>query len=642
MWRKWRPQEIAREIEEMKALGLNVCRSFLFTPDFMPKPTEVDPVMMERLEEFIALCENAGIYTILTFFVGHMSGENWDVPWRGDRDFWSDPWMLEKECLYVQTVAGRFAETDTILAWILTNEITHYAGNTNPASGSHWARTLCKAIREVDSLHPIGLGDGCWETLGQDNGLRASDVTSIVDLFGPHSYPKDNDSLRHSNAPSFAIRMADFGKPVILEEFGCSTAHASCQHQADYYRTTLHTAFLAGAAGALGWCFSDFDLPHQRPYSHHGFELLFGVTRADGTPKPAALELKRFAEIIGKVDLSSYTPESSGAYIVVPSHFDGTKYPFWQVDVQATLGALQEAFTLAKQAHVPVTFFREPVLPEDVESLSVPSFLHDARLLILPNCQALTAPTYEALVQFAEAGGIAYYSYHTDLSVHNFERLFGCEHRLRYGLVDVPADDVEITFIEDFGEIQRGEKLRYRRAGQYRRSSFCPVTPRGARVIAEDSHGHPALLVNPIGKGKIVFCTYPLEYYLLNTPEVHAKDETYRLYHSLASEAGIAPTFTIDDPFVEIGILRGSHDWLVWLVNHSWEPRSCLLSSRHGVLRVEDLESGREGEQQLILAGKEVRVLRAEPTTSPHETLSRAGVSSSRLPTQIPQQPPVT
>ena len=109
--------------------------------------------------------------------------------------------------------------------------------------------------------------------------------------------------------------------------------------------------------------------------------------------------------------------------------------------------------------------------------------------MILPHCQALAAPTYEELVPFAEAGGAVYYSCHADSSIHNFEELFGCAHRLRYGLADRPGDEVELTFVCGFGDIREGETLRYRPAGQPRRSAYCPVVPLTAELIAEDAEG---------------------------------------------------------------------------------------------------------------------------------------------------------
>ncbi len=62
--------------------------------DFQPEPDRIDRTMMDRFEQVLEAAHKAKIGVIPTFFCGHMSGENWDVPWRGGRDPYTDPEML--------------------------------------------------------------------------------------------------------------------------------------------------------------------------------------------------------------------------------------------------------------------------------------------------------------------------------------------------------------------------------------------------------------------------------------------------------------------------------------------------------------------------------------------------------------------
>jgi len=600
MWRRWQPQEVAQELRQMRDLGMNVCRSFLYTPDFMPTPHRVEPEMLGRLDEFMTLCRQAGVLTIPTFFVGHMSGENWDLPWRHGRDLYTDPWMLDRERLYVSTIAARYRDEEAVLAWLLSNEIPLYGGNTDSAKGLLWTRTLCEAIRHADPRHPISTGDGAWSVSGSDNGFPLDDVSAVVDFLGPHTYPTETDSLRHSYYPSFLMRMtADYGVPTLLEEFGCSTAHASYRYQADYYRTTLNSVLLAGGAGALGWCYSDFALTHQRPYSHHPFELLFGVTRADGEPKPAAREIKRFASLVAGLDLERMELPEPDAAIAVPSYYS-YDYPFAAFDRAAMQRCFLEAYVLAKQAHLPVDFWREPrILSRVAESIDDPATPSPPprRLLILPGCQGLTAPAMEALVAFAREGGTVYWSYAHPPWLHNFEQLFGATHHLRYGLADAAPDKMRLRFRHDFGELSAGDEVRVAGAGAQR----CPVTPLSAEVIAEDDSGQPVMLLHRLGQGKVVFMGISLETALARMPECHdgradaepAADAMVRIYRSLAMEAGIERALDTDSPLVELGPMRVGDRRLLWLVNHSWRRAEGVVKSGAHV-RARDLESSRE------------------------------------------------
>ncbi|HPL27567.1 MAG TPA: beta-galactosidase trimerization domain-containing protein [Anaerolineae bacterium] len=596
MWRDWRPERVRAELCEMRGLGMNVCRSFLYTPDFMPAPDTVDPVMLERLAEFLALCDEVGIDTIPTFFVGHMSGENWDLPWRGSRDLYTDPWMLQQEALYVQAVVRRVHRAPALAGWLLSNEVPLYGGDTDAASAVRWAERLAASIREVDHTHPIGVGDGAWPLLGNNNGFALEPLAKVADLIGPHIYATGSDALRHSLLPAWSITAASgYGLPAILEEFGCSV-------------------FAAGGAGTLGWCFADFDLPTQRPYAHHAFELLFGVTTSNGEPKPAAEEIARFARAIERIDLSAYRLSEPAAYLIEPSSMRHA-YPFYGwLSPGAIAQMLHEAFTLSRQARLDVGVWREPAIacncPEDIAGPGAVALPAGARLLIAPHMAHLNAPTWEALAAYARSGGTVYLSYAQGWSIHNFEALTGCQHHLRYGLADIPASPLEITLRRPLASLPAGTRLHYEVPQGQARSGYCPVQPVAAEVVAVDGEGHPAILEHRLGAGRVIFCAFPLEHYIAQAHEAHRSDSTWRLYHALRELAGLTPLVDGDNPFVEVRYLEGPGDCLVWAINHSWQPQQVTLRAHFSVLEARDLETGAEAMLELSLPKKQVRVLR--------------------------------
>jgi len=617
MWRHWQPERVRAELQEMRGLGMNVCRSFLFTPDFAPAPGYVDPTMLDRLDEFLALCHEAGIYTIPTFFVGHMSGENWDVPWRNGRDWYRDPWMLQQEVAYVQAVVQRVWRAPAIAGWLLSNEIPLYAGDADAATGLLWAERMVGAIRAIDPHHPISLGDGAWPLLGNNNGFPLEPLAKVVDFYGPHIYASATDSLRHSYLPTWSIVAAtSYGLPAVLEEFGCSAAHASPEHQADYYRTTYHSTFAAGAAGALGWCFSDLDLPAQRPYAHHAFELLFGVTDAQGRPKPAAHEIARLARLLERIDLAAYRLPEPAAFLIEPSSMRH-RYPFYNWLAPGAISQmLHEAFTLSRQAKLDVSVWHEPVIdcdrPDTIEGTAGVALPAGACLLIAPHMAHLTAPTWEALAHFARRGGTVYLSYSHGWSIHNFEALTGCRHQLRYGLAEIPGSPLEITFQRPLGSLPAGTRLRYQVPQAEQRAGYCPVEPVQASVVAIDGDGHPAILEHALGSGRVIFSAFPLEYYIAHAYEGHRHDATWQLYRALRDLAGLAPLVDGDNPFVEVRTFAGPGDLLVWAINHSWEPQPVALSPSLPIQQVRDLETGEHAGLAFELPKKQVRVLRLQ------------------------------
>ena len=616
MWRKWDKEKVREEIRQMKALGMNSIRSFIYMPDFMPRPGELDEEMLRRFGEFLQLCKEEGIYTFPSFFVGHMSGENWDVPWREGRNFYTDPWMLRQEIAYVQGIVSRFKDEEAIIGWLLSNEIPLYGGNTTRDIGYLWVRTICEAIREIDPQRPISTGDGCWYLSGEDNGFNLDDLSKVLDFFGPHSYPSEIDSLRHSFIPAMLMQLAKtWGLPVLLEEFGCSNAHCSEEHQADYYRTTFHSVLINGGCGCLGWCYTDFNLPHQRPYSHHPFEMLFGVTRSDKSEKPVASEFRRFSSLLEKLELANLEIPTPQAYILVPS-FYFYPYPFSWMDKGLANRILLQAFTTAKMAKITTGFWREePIIsniPYDIELWREVHFPKEAKLLILPSFPMLTAPSWEALYSFAEKGGTIYFSFRYQPWIHNFERLTGCSHNLRYGIPDIPPPDLTISFVKSLPGIEEGEVFNFSPSPSPFNSAFCPLVPRSAEVIAIDEEGNPAIVLNRIGKGKVFFSAFPLELYLSEKPEANKTSPLWRLYKAMAFEAGIEFPIDFTNPFVEMEVLRQGNDSIIWLINHSWETiEGSLLGDFEKAI---DLESGEGltfwGERDIILAKKEVKILK--------------------------------
>ncbi len=159
------------------------------------------------------------------------------------------------------------------------------------------------------------------------------------------------------------------------------------------------------------------------------------------------------------------------------------------------------------------------------------------------------------------------------------------EHQLDYGLNNPIDDDVvELTFTEELGGIAAGEVLRVRAGGNEHSRAYLPVEPRGARVVAVDGHGRPALLRHPVGAGEVVLSTYPLEHMASCLDRVNP-EPTHRLYAALAQLAGIRAPVVVDDPEVFTDTLV--HDdgrRFAWLVSQSAQEKTVTPVVRDGRL----------------------------------------------------------
>jgi endo-1,4-beta-mannosidase len=444
-----------------------------------------------------------------------------------------------------------------------------------------WARLVVQAVRAAGATQPISLGDGAWgvETTGRSNGYSLRALAPLVDFVGPHVYPMADDEVRQHLTAAFTCELCDgFGLPVVLEEFGVSSDFAGEAEAAAYYRHVLHTTLLAGARGWLAWNNCDFDdLRHHDPYRHHVFELHFGLTDGEGRPKATLRELERFSHLLRGLP-AGWEAVRGDAALLVPEHFE-RELPFtepaYREDIRASL---LQAYVAAREADLPVRLVRE----RD----GAPG---DATLLLVPSTKLLTAGGIERIRDVAGSGSLVYASYFAGSTPNQrgpwltyLDEIFGIEHRLRYGLVDPIEDEtVVLHFVEPLGELDAGTRLEFAVAGTPSARSYLPVEPAGARVVAVDGHGRPALLRHGLGAGSTVFCTYPLEHMAARTPRVNPED-TWRLYSALATEAGVERRVRVADPRVLVGLVRGAGRELAILVNCSGDAVVAKLLTAGG------------------------------------------------------------
>ncbi len=582
MWARYDARVVREELAVLAAHGCNVTRSFCYWPDFMPAPEQLDEQVLDRFSDFLQAHQEAGLGTIPTFIVGHMSGENWDPAWRDGRDLYRDVWMVSQQAWFAAEIARRFGSHQAIVGWLVSNEMPIYGGPATIEEITAWARLIVQGIRSAGVTQPVSLGDGAWgiEVSGNDNGFSLRALAPVVDFAGPHVYLMSDDAVRQSMAAAVACELSGgFGIPVVLEEFGLSSEYASEENAAHYYRQVLHTTLLAGARGWIAWNNCDYDdLKDQDPYRHHPFEMHFGITDRTGKPKAQLGEIARFSALVGELGDSGWEPVARDVAIVVPEHFERTaplSTPDYRQDIRDTLA---QSYIGAREADLPVGFVRER---DGIES--------SAKLYLLPSTKLITAPTMGHLLSLAEHGATVYLSYFAGSTLRQrgpwvpwINETFGVRHKLRYGLADtVEQDNVVFTFVEDLGELSAGTRLSFRVAGSEGSRAFLPLEPDGAKVLAIDDQGRPALLERRVGEGAMVLGTYPLEHMASRAPHANPED-TWRLYSELARAAGVVLPLTVHDPRVIVGRLKCPKGEVALVINMSADELEAKLETRDG------------------------------------------------------------
>ena len=625
MWRNYDPDTVRGELAVLREHGLGMTRSFFYWPDFMPQPDRIDEAMTARFADFLDRHAEAGMSTVPTFIVGHMSGENWDPLWREGRDLYADVWMVARQAWFAGEMVRRFSTHPAVSGWLVSNEMPIYGGANAPREViTAWAQIIRDAVRAAGGTQPFSLGDGAWGTQagGQHLGFSLADTARLCDFLGPHVYPVGDDEVRQHYTAAWECELAGtFGRPVVLEEFGVSSDFVSGANAARYYRQVLHNSLLAGATGWIGWCNSDYDdLAGQDPYRHHAFELHFGLTDNRGNPKPQLAEMKSFAQVLGAVDIGHCQRAAADTALVVSSYLD-TSYPFTAPDDPGYIyDTLRQAYVSARLADLPVALARESDGIGD-----------DAVLYLVPSVKQLLAPTWPELERLAIGGATVYVSYspgsagwHRGPSYEGLNAMFGVEHQLRAGLVD-PIEDDQVTFTigRDFGTLSAGARLTFPAGGNEHSRAYLPVRPVGAEVVAADGHGRPALLLRHVGAGSLVLCTYPIEHMAAATPRVNP-EATSAVYDALAAHAGVRRLVTSDDPRIACDVLvHSSGTRFAWLVSQADEAVTVKPELAAG-LRLGNLD-GSAADADVRLAPFGVGVFRLERASNPGPSVSMVG-----------------
>ena len=612
MWRSYDAAVVREELRVLHEHRLTMTRSFFYWPDFMPEPDRVDEDLVAHYADFLEAHRELGMTTVPTFIVGHMSGENWDPSWRQGRDLYGDVWMVARQAWFIRTMTERFAGHPAVSGWLISNEMPIYGDPAPTDTVTSWAELVVQAVRAGGGTEPVSLGDGAWgvEVTGRDNGFSVRDTAALVDFVGPHVYPMGTDPVRqHLRAALMCELAAVAGKPVVLEEFGLSSDFVSPANAGHYYRQVLHTSLLAGATGWIAWNNTDYDaLLHQDPYRHHAFEMHFGITDADGRPKPPLHELAAFGEVLEQVDVGACTRLPTQAALVVSSYLEGAHPITDDAEGPFVLTCLEQAHVAAREADLAPAFVRER------DGLD-----EGYRLYLVPSVKQLLAPTWFRLQELAEGGATVWVSYAAGGSDFqrgpwwaNTEGLLGVRNGLTYGLVDpIEDDEVRLRFLGPLGDLEAGEELTFAAGGTANGRAFLPVEVLDAEVVAVDGHGRPAILRKRHGSGQAVLSTYPLEYLASARGRVNP-EQTWRVYRALAEEAAAVGPVTVPDPRVLVdGLVHDDGRRFVWLVNAC--PEEVKAAPVHeGALHTLD---DRPVETPVSLPPYGVTVLRHTPAT---------------------------
>ena len=339
-WADFDGSEVATDFARIAAGGLDSVRLFLTWEDFQPTRHEVDREMLDRLVTVAELARQAGLAIVPTLFTGHMSGVNWVPGWAlggsesddrfrvvsggkvsgaGLRNWYADEEIAQAQALLAGEAAAALVGHEALWAWDLGNESSNCVVPPSRSSARKWLERITGAIRAADQMALVTVGLH-MEDLEEDRRLGPPEAAEACDLLSMHGYPiyatwADGPTDEHL-LPFLAhiTRWLGNGREVLFSEFGLPTypggygsEERTREHSpsllveeeaaAAYTERALAALQGAGCAGAMVWCYTDYDpaIWAKPPLDIAVHERSFGLWRADGTPKPAVAAVQAFA-----------------------------------------------------------------------------------------------------------------------------------------------------------------------------------------------------------------------------------------------------------------------------------------------------------------------------------------------------------
>ena len=626
----WRvgPEAFDAAFAAMAAIGLDAVRIDLLWSALEPEPGRFDEQHLVVLDAILEAARRHGLLLHPTFFVGGEVGDAfWDVPWRAGRHPHRDPELLAGQVAHVAKLGRRWRGDPAVLAWDLTDEPPMWLfPDTTDDDARRWTAALSGSLRAVDPDHLVTIGTASQEIGGEP--FRADVVAEWLDFTTVHPYPTYNpglvpDSLlsaRMTHAAAFETALAGgAGRPVMLHEYGVSSAQFDPDLAAAYDRLLAWSSFGRGSIGFLAWCWTDAEPAAYRraPYVRQPHETQFGLTDHLGGLRPRGRVLQEVAAVMALLgdDLDALAGNGPVARAAIPVPHEyvraydpagfgladaprGTYAPAEQAwtperDHLPLVRAWLNAFVLAARAGSAVAFERESL---DDAWPNVPLVLVPAPLTSTTSSLVHVRTSFwRGAPAHLARGGAVWMSMAADAALPGMGDLAGCH------LADrAPADRPgSLRFVRPWGPFAPSDELTLPDGDGSLATRWARLALDDGEVVALDGDGEPGLVVVRRGPGLVVTCAAPVELLVAARPNAHDPlDRTWGLYAGLLAESDIRELAWVDHPDVTCGTLHGPAGGLAVLTNHGARdlrvdlrlPVDAEAIRRYGPIAIERLE----------------------------------------------------
>ena len=583
MWRRWNAATVEKDVADLARNGVSLMRVFPLWPDFQPlvrltgargmdcgvcqadgplkNAAGVDDDMMRR---FRYLCDTAAkndVKLVVGLVTGWMSGRTFAPTAFEGRNLLADPEVVKWQVRFVRHFVREMKDHPAIAAWDLGNECNCLAKVSGHESWV-WMNAITGAIRTEDTTRPVVSGmHGCHNVPSDAFSLQSQG--ELADELCTHPYPlftancalEPFDTMRsetHPTAESLYYAGVS-GRHCFIEEAGdLGRGTCSPEKSAANVRCSLPTAWANGLGAYVWWCAYDQDRLDYPPYTWNAVERELGLFTSAREPKPVLKEIAAFRRFLASLppEVAALPPRRVDAVVLVSEREN-----VWP--------SVHGAFMLARQAGF------------DVAYASAEKPLPESSFYILPSGRGGDVYCREgwlAALEKARSGATLFVSKGNETRYSGFLEATG-------NRIDFFARNPRRFVFELEGRrIEAAD------------NTTTAITSLRSKVLAVGSDGSPVLTVCEYGKGKVVFCNFPIENDSAGRTGIFSGrglNPRYLVYKAAAEIAGVRRAVMKDQPNVGLTEHRlADGRTIVVAVNYNEFPVACTIEHKGRICKV--------------------------------------------------------
>jgi hypothetical protein len=326
-WLDFQPSEIARDFEQIAALGLDHVRVFPVWSYFQPDRRHVRTQAIADLVRMVELAGAAGLDVQIDGLQGHLSSFDFYPPWTQTwhrRNVFTEPDVIEAQALLLRTIGAAVRGLPNVLGMTVGNEMNNLVEH-NPVSIEQvdaWVDAMLDALDESLAIRCHSAYDAAWYTDGHpftpQTSARKGTLTTV------HPWVFSNDCARRYGALStatthlaeYAVELAkayadDPARLVWVQEVGAPEGHIPPENAPEFAERIIDNAVTCrDVFGITWWCSHDVN----REFADFpALEYSLGLIDSTGAAKPLG---RRVAEVVSRLRTDPPTPISRDTALV--------------------------------------------------------------------------------------------------------------------------------------------------------------------------------------------------------------------------------------------------------------------------------------------------------------------------------------